>query len=263
MMRQTSNEDEQPSPKGLKPLAPPRGSALWIHKEPKEFLAQRERMAEREARKSLRLAYRGALQELGHPVCLQRPTIKSTIDSDPPARFERPPLSTVLGPPPYKGLEDKPQKPDKLKSTMRSKTASSAFEDPDPRAIVGGERVRMTKDMWRTLKDWSRFDRGAPWTLNQVYAEIEADLQHRTSRDTRAKRGHMGPEEIGPGTTRGRRRMVSFERNFERKDPKAGSAAASFSASFGGMRDTNDPSTTIIRKAKSDSSLPALTQSPS
>merc|ERR1719401_2633243 len=85
----------------LKPLAPPRGSPAWIYEEPRRFEGLREREAERNARKALRLTYRGVLRSQGYNVGLVTPSIPTTIDSDPPPRFEPPLLQTVWGKPPF------------------------------------------------------------------------------------------------------------------------------------------------------------------
>lgn len=257
-------DTEQPSSPGLKPLPPPRGSPAWIFKEPKEFYLQRERQAEREARKTQRLETRRALQEQGHTVALHRPTIKNTIDADPPVPFSkiRPPLTAVWAPPPF--TENTPPTKAKVEST-RKKISTEAdttlkLED-DQRATIGGQKARLTKEMWNTLRGWSRGHTGSPWTLKQVCAEIEADIQHRTAKDTR-KPGKMGPDELGPASQQGTRRMVAFERTFERNYSMA-SASDAFSANNSGAGPASiSPSGSLAGtgKLQKSISLPALTQ---
>lgn len=241
----------------LKPLPPPRGSPAWIFKEPREFYAQRERQAEREARKALRLAYRGALQEQGYAVGLQRPINPTTIDGDPPARFSPPPLSTVWGPPPYLDVTDKDYQ--QARSAQKDKSSSSKslpkarvtseLAVEDNRATICGEKSRLSKEMYGMLKGWSRGAGGNPWTLKQIYAEIEADIAHKKARDTRAKRGHLGAEEVGRGGTAERRPMISFERKYD----------ITFTPGFGdGFTISSSPKSESTMR--SCNSLPALTQ---
>jgi len=246
--------DEPMSPP-MKPLAPPRGSPAWIFKEPKEFYAQRERHLEREARKIKRLTERHALQELGHTVALVRPTVKTTIDGDPPPRFDRPHLRDVWGPPPHR-LHESMKCPSLLSSKsfgIKKQASPVAHYLEDQRAIIGGERARISEEMWRTLKGWSRGNGGNPWTLKQVYAEVEADVHHQKARDTRAKCGHMGPNEVGLGATTRRREMVAFERNWNAARSPASTAGDGFAAS---------PSPSSGSMSRSNT-MPALTQSAS
>jgi len=216
----------RPQPK-LKPLAPPKGSPAWAYKEPSHFIGMREREAERLARTNMKLVYRRVLQSMGHVVCLQKPSIPTTIDSDPPPRFQRPPFCITWGHPPYKkDASMKPSSP--LSKPLRSSKSFSelgqargalVIEDDD-RAVICGQKARMSKATWRTLQGWSRCASGSPWTLNQVYAEIDADCRHCKAKDTRAKRGFLSPEVLGPGATQNRRPMVPFKRlpGFENGD---------------------------------------------
>jgi hypothetical protein len=124
----------------------------------------------------------------------------------------------------------------------------------DQRATIGGEKARINKDMWRTLKGWSRGHVGTPWTLKQVYAEVEADVHHQTAKDTRAKAGHMGPDEVGFGGTTRRREMIPFKRNWVcRSDGFRSSGGDGFSASNG-----SPDSKSGSMMARSCSSMPAL-----
>lgn len=247
--------DAEPPPQSpnLKPLPPPRGSPAHFQKEPKEFYAQYERELEREVRKNKRLADRGALKEQGYAVALQRPYVPSTIDSDPPARFEPPPLKSVWGSPPFR-LAPKPSalptKGVRAKKAVEGALAAPRLEDKC--ATIGGEKSRISKEMFRMLEGWSRGHTGTPWTLKQVCAEVEADVNHKKAPDTRAKRGKMGRNEIGMDATVRRREIITFERNFDRRE-RYSSAASDDPAS------SNDKGSTM----RSSTSLPALTQSSS
>jgi hypothetical protein len=77
---------------------------------------------------------------------------------------------------------------------------------------IMGQRSRMGKDTWSTLEGWSRCCKGSPWTLKQIYAEIEADIHHVKARDSSAKRGRLPPELLGMGTTQERRPKIPFHR---------------------------------------------------
>jgi len=237
----------------LKPLAPPRGSAAWIFKEPKEFYAQRERHEERQARSVAVFEQKRALQELGHPVSFHRPCIANTIDSDPPPSFRsiRPPLSAVWGPPPVLERAAKSTTSLLAKPFRGSEAPRGPVYLEDNRATVGGEKARISKEMWNTLTGWGRGYSGTPWTLKQVHAEIEADIQHKKARDTRAK-GTMGVQEIGKGTTKQRREMVQFNRTFERNNGFTSTAGSGFAATSASGSDA-----TMMRTTNS---LPALTQ---
>jgi len=250
----TSYEAEPPpqSP-NLKPLPPPRGSPAQFQKEPKEFYAQYEREQEREVRKTSRLVDRGALKEQGFSVALQRPIVKNTIDGDPPARFEPPSLKSVWGPPPVRWKEKPAALPAKcVRAKKAAEVAPVAKDNEDNRATIGGEKARISKEMFRMLEGWSRGHTGTPWTLKQVCAEVQADCNNKKAPDTRAKRGTMGQNEIGMDATVGRRAIVTFERNFDRSK-RFGSAAND------GPPSSNDRGSTM----RSSTSLPALTQSPS
>mmetsp|Transcript_83477 Transcript_83477/g.131913 ORF Transcript_83477/g.131913 Transcript_83477/m.131913 type:complete len:391 (-) Transcript_83477:147-1319(-) len=360
---------------GLKPLAPPRGSPAWSYKEPRHFQGLQERELERQVRKTLRLTYRNALQALGHDVALVRKSVPTTIDADPPARWQRPALASVWGPPPFFALP--PYSAQNVKSSASSSSPKVGAPDgwrdirkaffPDElidlseveikydahwnelcqniekkdrlwsldravrcakqgeeyrfetkvellkkahvstirdavdvlntleghiacpegfcvclssdvrrpgsgfrpvyflltrydknvdlrllpeiqpvaheanRVRILGQKSRMQKDTWATLEGWSRCCKGSPWTLKQVYAEIEADIKHTKARDTRAKRGRLPPELLGMGTTQERRPRVPFHRL----------------AGFG----VSDQSSTSSSQMRSSVSLPALTQS--
>jgi hypothetical protein len=173
-------------------------------------------------------------------------------------------LSTVWGPPPFLDLIDHQERQAKLAqkdkaaeatSSMSSPkvrtTAESALED-DNRATICGEKSRLSKEMFSMLKGWGRGAGGNPWTLKQVYAEVEADIAHKKARDTRAKRGHLGAEEVGQGGSRERRRMIPFERKFN----------CTFTPGFGdGFAMSSTGGDSSFPTMRSVNSLPALTQS--
>lgn len=226
---QKQQPEQQQSPP-LRPLPPPHGSPQWIFKEPKEFQIQRERHVEREAvaaqlraRKMLKLTYRKAharvLKDLGYsaPLILEKtPGRPTTLDGDPPAKFTPPPLTTVWSPPPYVPVAQNTALPQNKSSRMKTASESSrVLAVEDNRATICGEKSKLTKDAFNTFKGWGRGAGGNPWTLRQVFAEVEADIVHKKARDTRAKRGHLGADEIGRGGTRERRKMPYFERRFD------------------------------------------------
>lgn len=61
--------------------------------------------------------------------------------------------------------------------------------------------------MLATLTAWGRGSQGGPYTLRQVYEEVEADVEHRAPMDVRAVSGRLGPELLGPSATRKRRQL--------------------------------------------------------
>lgn len=195
----------QPSSTELKPLAPPRGCTNWIYKEPAIFEHLHSKHVEREARKVLNIVYRRSLQSMGEQVCLVKPSRGTFPPPEASFRYNRAPRNRVFGPLPFL---PSPSPPSLFRNSMpksRSlpsglvavKDSEAAASLTDQRAMINGDRSRMGQTVWRSLEDWSRHAHGAPFSLKQVYEEIEADCLHRRSRDTRAKSGNLGPEVIG------------------------------------------------------------------
>jgi len=254
---------QQPAQSSLsnRPLAPPRGSPARIYKEPIEFIRQQERQLEREERASQRIAYRQSLVDAGHKnVCLIRPTVKNTMDGDPPPPFQRGPLQDIFCCPPF--LIREPKSPSLLQKPFRAKTdrPEVAHYLEDARATIGGEKARMSKETWGNLQGWSRGAQGNPWTYRQLCAEMEGDIQHRKARDYRAKCGQMGPAECGKQVM-GRRDLIRFDRTA----PFVSTVDNGFNASSCARGEGSDGAkvSPASSMARSCSSLPAITHSAS
>lgn len=75
----------------------------------------------------------------------------------------------------------------------------------------------------RSMTSFGRGSQGGPYTLRQVYEEVEADVHHRRPVDVRASLGRLGPELLGPGTTRMRRKLPFAHPQMLERSRSAGS----------------------------------------
>lgn len=177
-----------PAPIDSSPFAPKLG---FLTKEPAEFSIQRDTAKRREATKLLRRAYRIAIESLGH--CFFQP------EPWPPKQVKRPDPATgstisPLSQQPFAVTDgDKPRKHE------MSLGLSTRAQSPG--------RISKRKETIQFMKTFGRGGLGGPYTIGQVYQEVEADVHHRYPADVRALSGTLGPAILGPGTTRMRRKL--------------------------------------------------------
>eukprot|EP00930_Biecheleria_cincta_P105582 TRINITY_DN98379_c0_g1_i1.p1 TRINITY_DN98379_c0_g1~~TRINITY_DN98379_c0_g1_i1.p1 ORF type:complete len:300 (+),score=38.38 TRINITY_DN98379_c0_g1_i1:84-983(+) len=184
----------------LKPLGPPAlidsspfASKLgFLSREPAEFSIQRDTAKRREATKLLRRAYRIAIESLGH-------------------RFFEPdpwPSKPVPRPDPVtSGSKISPLSQQPFAVTDGSKPRKQAMTFDASRSTQSPGRISKRKETIQFMKTFGRGALGGPYTIGQVYQEVEADVHHRYPADVRALYGMLGPAILGPGTTRMRRKL--------------------------------------------------------
>eukprot|EP00928_Gymnodinium_smaydae_P087343 TRINITY_DN71616_c0_g1_i1.p1 TRINITY_DN71616_c0_g1~~TRINITY_DN71616_c0_g1_i1.p1 ORF type:complete len:239 (-),score=30.61 TRINITY_DN71616_c0_g1_i1:64-702(-) len=191
----------EPAPRALKPLPPPRtllSPIEWSQKRPAEETEQKERQARRAAQHGLGLLYRDVLQNR-----LGLVLYKTTAPWPPYIDYKD------LGPekpvPAWKVYKKPPFEP----ASALSKSFSGSLADfsrKDP-LLPSPQALRRKSTVMGTLHEWGRTSHGAPVTLKQIYAEIEAKDRWRKAKDTRTERGCLGPLVIGQGTSRARRSL--------------------------------------------------------
>lgn len=176
-----------------------------LHHEPAEFEPQRRREAQRGARRLVHAACRVALEKLepehggshkgeGEMMrTLSEPSLGSPQHRWPPST--RAPYTC---------------KP--FQSPTLSRHSSSSF----PRSGTGLHASESSRPRRETtlkkLQSFGQLQHGAPYSLCQVHAEIEARVQHREPRNTRALTGSLGPVHLGRGTTRMQRQLPFMAR---------------------------------------------------
>jgi len=244
----------------LKPLAPPRGCTNWIYKEPVIFEHLHERHVERQARKIVNLVYRRSLQALGEKVCFEKPSRGTFLPPEDSYRYNRAPRNRVFGPLPF--MPQPAPEPMFRNSLPKSKSMPSGLsavkDSEDQRAMILGDRCKMHQSAWRSLEDWSRHAHGAPFSLKQVYKEIEADCRHRRAKDTRPEMGTLGPELIGMGATRQRREKPHFKAKGDSTRARYQTAAARSAA----MRSASSTATDVTLPAIADAKPAGEEQNP-
>lgn len=212
----TSKRHTQSLPR-LRPLALP-GSPLGStfaalassRTEPIEFVPLRIQEVRRQAwklvralQKVVRARYKDSLSKLGKSL-RSKPTWPFKEEERPQVSFERPPLRAVYG---VQSVVVPSSSSASCASWGVSQILSEEdFEDQSVKVERGAGREQ--RAAWRRLKQLGRSSHGAPCTLHQVYAEVEACVQHRQCRDTRAQLGCLGPVDIGLGATRARRPLT-------------------------------------------------------
>lgn len=184
----------------LKPLAPPAptdsspfASTLgFLTREPAEFSIQRDATKRREAAKLLRRAYRIAIEALGHSFFPEAPW--------PPKQVQRPdPLTS--------GSKVSPLSQQLFAVTDGNKPRKQEMSLDAMRSTQSPGRISKRKETIQFMKTFGRGGLGGPYTIGQVYQEVEADVHHRYPADVRALSGTLGPAILGPGTTRTRRKL--------------------------------------------------------
>lgn len=218
------------SDSSLRPLGAPLSSSVSRPLEVKNMAAQLEREATTEARRLLHDAYRHALEAICSVPKYQPPPVTGQ-QANPIVRFDRPPLRTVLGPQPFS------------KKFLPKKThvcIETAYrESEDSPALLGTTTMGpLTRSEWArkgkfgTLREWGRSGMAGPFTVGQIYAEVEANVSHRKVRDPRMSSSHCGPSSSHGGTRK--LRKLPLPSNLSRST-SAGSATRT-TASWDSMR---------------------------
>jgi len=176
-----------PAPMDASPFA---ASLGFLRREPPEFRAQRESQARRDAVKLLRANYRSSLEGMGLKFREEPPwPPKEKSVEYLPVAGKASPLSQM----PYV-----PQK-EKFAKEAASSIMSSSSRRPG--------RKTHRQETVSTMRDFGRGHMAGPYTIGQIYQEVEADVHHRFPADVRAISGRLGPAILGPGTTRQRRKL--------------------------------------------------------
>lgn len=180
----------------------------FLRKEPYELQAKRDAAMRRQVQKMLRQIYRRSVEATG-----------SVFRSDPPW----PPkekkqehllpnirkVSPLFAPFAPKKVSHSPKKALPVEVASHAKEPSQ--QNPARQATV------------RSMTSFGRGSQGGPYTLRQVYEEVEADVHHRRPVDVRASLGRLGPELLGPGTTRMRRKLPFAHPQMLERSRSAGS----------------------------------------
>lgn len=158
----------------------------FLHKEPQALQARREAAMRRQVQRMLRQIYRRSIEASGS-------LFRRTDPPWPPKdRGVMLPHIQKVSP-----LQDLPFGNRVAKATKKKGKQEQAAIPESP----------ARKAAMRTLTDFGRCSQGGPYTLRQVYEEVEADIQHRPPVDVRAVAGKLGPELLGPGATLARRNL--------------------------------------------------------
>lgn len=177
----------------LKPLAAPPslyGSMDYMQRDPVEFELQKDMEGRRRAQKMLRQHYRQSMESMGHSFTYNPPWPPKEAPPVDDSQVKRPPKLNYRMPP--FPLEN---------PNPTSQRQKLVVEDSEP----AGPKRKKAMAKLRTL---SASSCGAPYTLGQIYTEVDARVHHKEARDTRALTGTLGPLELGPGTTRARRKFI-------------------------------------------------------
>mmetsp|Transcript_147813 Transcript_147813/g.474487 ORF Transcript_147813/g.474487 Transcript_147813/m.474487 type:complete len:269 (-) Transcript_147813:124-930(-) len=214
------SESSNAVPKFVRPLEPPQRNALgldWMEREPPEFAQQRYQEARRKASKLMMSAYREAFQRLG--VGGREPPPwppRDDAEDDAEARGKHHDFRKVYRQQPVvipaaalKSSSSLPalvRKSGDSDSEWHQKTSCSGASSAPRR---GGTKE---KDTMSNLWEFGRGAQGTPYTYTQIFEEIEANVRHRASRDSRASTGRLGPAVLGPGATRAPRTLPKLRR---------------------------------------------------
>jgi len=165
----------------------------YLQREPVEFELQLDMQARRDFQKAARQQYRQAMESMGQ--CMRYeppwpPKQPPEVDDEGPHEKRPPRLKYRMSPfPESVDME--------ARAAQRRRQVIRENEIEGPR-----RKAAMAK-----IQTLSANSSGAPYTLKQVYHEVEARVQHRDATDTRAVTGTLGPLELGVGTTRSRRQL--------------------------------------------------------
>eukprot|EP00931_Biecheleriopsis_adriatica_P094762 TRINITY_DN6837_c0_g2_i1.p1 TRINITY_DN6837_c0_g2~~TRINITY_DN6837_c0_g2_i1.p1 ORF type:complete len:305 (+),score=35.69 TRINITY_DN6837_c0_g2_i1:129-1043(+) len=183
----------------LKPLTAPHSMDIspfastlgFMKREPSEFQLQRDMAARREATKLMRKVYRRSIEAMGYK-----------FREDPP------------WPPKEKKVEHLPVKgqlsPLLHKQPLCSPAPKKSLHNSSKRSASQSNGLSWLTERQETLHNMKSFGRGCvggPYTIGQVYQEVEADVKHRFPADVRALSGRLGPAILGRSTTRMRRKL--------------------------------------------------------
>eukprot|EP00931_Biecheleriopsis_adriatica_P094761 TRINITY_DN6837_c0_g1_i1.p1 TRINITY_DN6837_c0_g1~~TRINITY_DN6837_c0_g1_i1.p1 ORF type:complete len:306 (+),score=49.51 TRINITY_DN6837_c0_g1_i1:113-1030(+) len=187
----------------LKPLTAPHSMDIspfastlgFLRREPSEFQLQRDMAARREAAKLMRKVYRSSIEAMGYKFREDQPW--------PPKEKKREhlPVKGQVSPLLRKQPEPKPWCSPMPKKSLHNSSKRSASQSNGLSCLT--EREETLRDM----KSFGRGCVGGPYTIGQVYQEVDADVQHRFPADVRALSGRLGPTILGRSTTRMRRKL--------------------------------------------------------
>lgn len=216
-------------------------SLAYLDRDPPEFAVQKHMEAQRQARKILRMTYRGTIEGLVPDAFANRfeypPRIikaegptrlqidgggdgGSTWEQAPVPRkvYARQPLPIAR-----RAAQDSKTSPAQRalpapgggassSSAAVSSTRSLALVPPQSTAEEKVETdaefwARRRKESLQEMREFGRMPHGAPYTFSQVRKEVEANLNFREAKDMRALAGGFGPGELGPGSGGARRKL--------------------------------------------------------
>lgn len=217
IIKAASQPSLTPMPRRLNLLATPD----WASKEPKEWAAQRRATARRAAHTFLRKLYRGFLETYrdlppkGYQMSPWPPMHSFFEDRFP---FKHPPSRALYAPQPCPLIVQPPAGSQSRSSQHPPRQSASTGPLPGASPHVQKRRERIKR-----LREFGKHSIGAPYTLKQVYEEMDAKDRFGMAYDTRAKHGTLGPETLGPGATRGRRKLspIPMGRGGERPPDRA------------------------------------------
>lgn len=181
----------------------------FMQREPAEFAQQRENLCRRKAKAALHVLYRHVIEDnLGLRFKEEAPWPPKEPKLD---EGSRAPLHAVYRAPPasLQALEPLDRAYHTTSSWAPSMVGTTGSGFSRNRGSRGAESQRR-KEAVMQLKSVGRGTHGSPFTLCQIIEEVEAVACHRPVRDLRAQTGYMGPQSIGAGTTRSRRRLPPF-----------------------------------------------------
>lgn len=232
VLRSSMSSSQRSSSEGaLRPLGPPM-SSVSRPREVKNMAAQLEREASTEARRLLHGAYRHALEAICSVPAYQPPPLTGQ-QAQPLLRFDRPPLRTVLGPLPFSKKFVPKKTHHCVETTYREMEDSPALLGTTTMGpLTQSDWVR--KGKFGTLREWGRNGMAGPFTIGQVYAEVQANVSHKKVRDPRMSSSHCGPSSSHGGTRK--LRKLPLPSNLSRST-SAGSTMRT-TASWDTMRNT-------------------------
>merc|ERR1719282_824127 len=154
-------------------------SLSYFDREPVEYAEQHYAEAARQARSYLRGMYREVPKEWPPP------------PQEPMDKFHTlPPPRTVYGPQPF---------------VIQQTNLDLTFMKQEP--VERDANPPRRQAALKKMRSFGASCHGAPYTLSQVYEEIDAKLNHKKPRDVRSVQGKLGPLEIGAGTSPRRRNL--------------------------------------------------------
>eukprot|EP00933_Yihiella_yeosuensis_P038604 TRINITY_DN32522_c1_g1_i1.p1 TRINITY_DN32522_c1_g1~~TRINITY_DN32522_c1_g1_i1.p1 ORF type:complete len:322 (-),score=40.81 TRINITY_DN32522_c1_g1_i1:126-1091(-) len=172
-------------------FSPFASSLGFLQREPPEMEAKRYYIARQEAIKCLRQTYRTCIEGLGlkfreEPVWPRKDTSKD--------------MEAYLSGTPTEGRLHPLRETQDLAALWSAKLPAAKKA---PKQIPHARRKEVLADMF----SFGRGHSAGPYTIGQIYQEIEADIQHKGPKDVRAISGRLSPAILGTGTTLKRRKL--------------------------------------------------------